>query len=457
MDARFAPRLRAMVDQAECSADVTDGLRDRLSGFLQPFVVSLLVPEQQNHVREYVQGLFSKLERKSGEAIAYLHDQERQGLQKFLGQVPWDHQPLLNTLARQVGEQIGAADGVIVFDPSSFPKKGKMSVGVAPQWCGRLSKVENCQVGILMGYVSRHEHALVNERLYLPEEWTRDRKRCTQAGIPAGTRFRTRHELALEMLDEQGALLPHAWVTGDDEMGRPAEFRRHLRERGEQYLLAVPSTTLIRNLETEPPAYAGRGRPRQRPYQQVHRWCAALPETTWTPLDVRDGDKGPLLTEAVRCRVTARLGKKNGPEEWLFVTRERQSDGSIKHDYYLGHTDGADVSLAELARVTKAEHRIEECIRRGKSDAGMGDYQVRNWVGWHHHLTLSLVAAWFLVGETRRGKNTHPRADAPTRTRPDRQPARGAITLQPAGKRTTTHDTLADPKRTGTLLSLPCA
>ena len=108
-----------------------------------------------------------------------------------------------------------------------------------------------------------------------------------------------------------------------------------------------------------------------------------------------------------------------------FITRELQSDGSYKHDYYLGHTGAAAVPLLELARVAKAEHRIEECFQRGKSDAGLAGYQVRNWVGWHHHLTLSLVAAWFLVGETRRGKNLHPRADGPASGRTDREPVGG--------------------------------
>ena len=457
MDDRFAPRLQEMLDSAVCHPEVTAGTLARLQEFLRPYAEILTEPEQRTHTHEYVQGLFSKLKRKTGEAIAYLHDQERQGLQKFIGQVPWDHQPLLTTLATQVGEQIGEPDGVIVFDPSGFAKKGKMSVGVARQWCGRLGKVDNSQVGVFMGYVARQEQALVDLRLYLPKEWTGDRKRCAAAGIPKGTRFRTRHELALEMLDKQGALLPHAWLTGDDEMGRPAEFRRELRQRHEGYLLAVPSTTKVRDLSTDPPAYAGRGRPAERPFVQVRRWCAALPATAWTRLDVRDGTKGPLVIEAVQCRVTARLGKGVGPEERLFVTRELQSDGSYRHDYYLGHTGAADVTLMEWARVAKAEHRIEECLQRAKSEAGLGDYQARNWVGWHHHLTLSLVAAWFLVGETRRGKNPHTRADGATPPQPDREPVGRLSRLQPASHQPTLHNPLAATQRVGTLLSLPCA
>ena len=118
---------------------------------------------------------------------------------------------------------------MLVFDPSAFPKKGAESVGVQRQWCGRLGKVDNCQVGVYLGYVSSKEHALVDFRLYLPREWTRSRKRLHKAGVPREVRFRTRHELALEMLDVRGASLPHAWVAGDDEMGRSSWFRGELR------------------------------------------------------------------------------------------------------------------------------------------------------------------------------------------------------------------------------------
>jgi len=147
MDRRFDTRLRDMLAQAQVCPELIDGLLSRLETFVHPFTASLRGPEQQRHTVEYLTGLLSKLEHKTGEGIAYLHDQQRQGLQKFIGQVPWDDRPLLTTLARQVGEDLGEADGVIVFDPSAFAKKGTQSVGVARQWCGRLGKVENCQVG----------------------------------------------------------------------------------------------------------------------------------------------------------------------------------------------------------------------------------------------------------------------------------------------------------------------
>jgi SRSO17 transposase len=412
MEQRYKLQLEQMLAQAEVSPELIQGLLDRLEAFVEPFAKSLDQPEQRRHAAEYMTGLLSKLPRKSGEAIAYLHDRQRQGLQNFVGSVPWDHKPLLATLARQVGEDLGEPDGVIVFDPSGFAKKGTKSVGVIRQWCGRLGKLENCQVGVFMAYVSRREHALVNARLYLPAEWAKDRARRKEAGVPVAVRFRTRHQLALEMLDECGQSLPHSWVAGDDEMGRPSGFRGQLRDRGERYLLGVPSNTLVRDLDVPPPEYSGRGRSPKSPFLRLDRWRAALPERAWTRIDVRDGEKGPLVVEVAKRRVQARTETGGtGSEELLFVTRESQPGGKFKHDYYLSDADPEE-SLKELARVSRAAHRVEECFRRAKSEAGLAEYQVRNWCGWHHHLTLALLAAWFLTRETRRGKNPDRRVDA---------------------------------------------
>jgi SRSO17 transposase len=327
-------------------------------------------------------------------------------LQWFLGMSDWDHEPLRDELVRQVGQTLGDDDGVLVFDPSGFPKSGRQSVGVARQWCGRLGKVDNCQVAVYMGYVSRHEHALVDVRLYLPKEWTTDKQRCRKAGVPNGTRYRSRHQLCLEMLKTHGDLLPHSWIAGDDEMGRPYWFRRHLKRLGEQYLLAVPSNTLICDLEADPPAYSGRGRHPKRPWTRVDKWNMAHAEDEWTEIDVRDGAKGPLVVEAIKCRVVARTDRRQeGHEEVLVVIRyrDRDNDEVIKTDYYLSNAS-AETKLSAFARVAKAEHRIEEAIQRGKSEAGLADYEVRNWKGWHHHQILSLIASWFLISEARRGK-----------------------------------------------------
>jgi len=453
MDRRFDTRLREMLAQAEVAPELIEGLLSRLETFVHPFTAARREPEQHRHTVEYLTGLLSKLEHKTGEGIAYLHDQERQGLQKFIGQVPWEDQPLLTTLARQAGADLGEADGVIVFDPSAFAKKGTRSVGVARQWCGRLGKVENCQVGIYMAYVSRKEHAIVNTRLYLPEEWTKDHRRCRAAGVPETIRFRTRHELALEMLEEHGTVLPHTWVAGDDEMGRPAEFRLKLRGRDERYLLAVPSNTLVRDRDAAPPEYAGRGPHPQNPFVRVDRWCAALPESAWTTIEVRDGEKGPLTVDVVKCGVRARTPTGGtGPDEVLFITRERQANDTFKHDYYLSNCD-SEVPLEELARVAKAAHRIEDGFKRAKGEAGLAEYQVRNWIAWHHHQTLSLLAAWFLNQETRRGKNPDRRVDVPATAGTDRGSNRGAPPGQPTVEAGTPQHALAGTKRVRAVLS----
>src|SRR5215831_15768663 len=260
MERRFAARRDQLLADAEVDPRIPRGVLSRLERFLDPFVELLQRSEQGGHARTYAAGLVSGLKDKNVESIAYLHDQEREPLQQFIGQSPWDYHPWLTELARQVGHQLGSPDGVVVFDPSAFPKKGDASVGVQRQWCGRLGKVDNCQVGVYLAYVGRSEHALVDVRLYLPQEWAKDKKRRAQAGVPRAVRFRTRHELALEMLDERGPLLPHAWVAGDDEMGRCSWFRQQLRSRQECYLLAVPSNTAVRDLTAPDPPHAGRGR-----------------------------------------------------------------------------------------------------------------------------------------------------------------------------------------------------
>jgi SRSO17 transposase len=404
MERRFAARRDQLLADAEVDPRIPRGVLARLERFLDPFVALLQRSEQGGHARTYAAGLLSDLESKNVESIAYLHDQEREPLQQFIGQSPWDPRPWLAELARQVGRELGEPDGVLVLDPSAFPKKGPESVGVQRQWCGRLGKIDNCQVGVYLAYVGGGEHALVDVRLYLPKEWARDRKRRRKAGVPKDVRFRTRHELALELLDARGPLLPHAWVAGDDEMGRCAWFRGQLRSRGERYLLAVPSNTSVRDLLARDPPYAGHGRRPRRPFTRADRWCAGVAEGAWRTIEVRAGEKGPVRVQAVWTLVQARAeGRPSDAPEVLVVFRERQGDGTWKHDYLLSNAPLV-TPLAEYARVLKAEHRVEECLQRAKGEAGLADYEVRTWRGWHHHQALALVATWFLTMEARRGK-----------------------------------------------------
>jgi SRSO17 transposase len=454
MERRFCVRLDELLTDAEVPPGLLRGALPRLEAFLEPFVASLRSPQQRTNAHHYVQGLLSDLDRKDAESIAYLHDRDRQGLQKFLGQADWDCRPLFTELARQVGTTLGEPDGILALDPSSFPKKGTESVGVARQWCGRLGKVENCQVGVYLAYVSRQGHTLVDCRLYLPREWTRSRKRLNQAGVPRDVRFRTRHELALELLDEHGAALPHGWVTGDDEMGRCSWFRQELRQRSERYLLAVPCNTLVRDLAAPEPPYAGRGRRPQIPLVRVERWAAALPEGRWQEVEVRAGEKGPLVVEGAWTVVQARTEGKVAEEgEVLVVFRERQSDGSYKHDYLLCNELVAQ-PVATLARVHKGQHRVEECLKQAKSEAGLGDYQVRTWEGWHHHQCLSMLATWFLTEETRRGKNTDSGVDSTAGTLAAGGDAERGVGVLAAGASATDDAALAATQRGGPLLPL---
>ena len=407
MDARYSIRKQQLLQECQVAPELFDQVLPRLHTFMEPFVAPFQGQALTQHAETYVSGLLSDVERKNVESIAYQFGQNRLGRQGFIGWAGWDDAPLRKALLGQVGTQLGQGDGVLVFDPSAFPKSGRESVGVARQWCGRLGKVDNCQVAIYLGYVSRRGHTLVDLRLYLPKAWTQEKARLDKAGVPKAQRgYRTRHQLALEMLEKNGASLPHRWIAGDDEMGRPYWFRRRLAALEERYVLAVPSNTLMRDLETEPPPSRGQGRPPKRPWQSVKQWAKSLGDEAWLRVDVRDGSKGPLRVDVVKRRVVSRTHRRQqGDEELLVVIRYRNRDQAqvVKVDYYLANAP-AETPLPELARVAKAAHRLEECLQRSKSEAGLADYEVRHWTGWQHHQTLSFLATWFLERETHRGK-----------------------------------------------------
>src|SRR3954453_3250674 len=333
---RYRLRKQQLLDECEVPPEVFQGGLERLAEFARPFAECLARREQRDHARTYLAGLVSDLRHKTAESIAYRHDQERHGLQHFVGSSTWDHRPLIRELAGQGGRGIGTPAGVRVFDPSGFAEKGDASVGVQRQWLGRLGKVDNGQVGVYMAYASTREHALVDARLYLPRAWAKDRARRKRCGVPKAARYRTRHELALEMLQETGPLLPHAWVTGDDEMGRSSRFRAELRRLNEPYLLAVPSNTTVRDLEGAVPQGRGRGPHPKRAFEQVRAWAKALPPGAWRRIQVGDGERGPQLVELVATRVVARTDRgRIGPEELLVVIRGTDESGATEHDYYL--------------------------------------------------------------------------------------------------------------------------
>src|SRR3989442_11461481 len=399
MNTVWALRREELLSDCLVSPDVFNQMVDRLGEFVMPYQHVLETEAGQRNVHLYLQGLLSHLPGKNAEDIATFVDIERQVMQACMGTAPWDHRPLIHVLVDEVADRLGEPDGIIAFDPSSFPKRGTHSVGVKRQWCSHRGKVDNCQVGVFMGYVSDQDHALLDFRLSLPEEWARDEQRRQACHVPKEVRYHTRHAQCLEMLDAWGAQVPHSWVTGDDEFGRHARLRHELRERGERSVLGVPCTTTMRDLEAPLPVYAGRGRRPKSPWQSVTQWRQGLDAEAWTYLTVRDGEKGPVAIEMVKCRVHTRIERKRtGPEEWLLVTRrpladERtlepkaspdatDQDARYRYHYYLTPTGVSEMereepSLAELARVIKAGSCIEASFKRGKGEVGMDEYQVR--------------------------------------------------------------------------------
>jgi len=239
MRAVWAQRQAELLNDCVVSPDVFDRMVDRLHDFAQPYQQCLETKASQRNVDLYLEGLLSHLDRKNAEKIAALVDVERLVMQAFIGTAPWDHRPLVTVLVGQVVDRLGEPDGIIAFDPSSFPKRGTHSVGVKRQWCGHRGKVDNCQVGVYMGYVSRRDHAVLDFRLYLPEDWARDKQRREACHVPQAVPYHTRHAQCVEMLDLWGEQVPHGWVTGDDELGRHTRFRQDLRARGERYVLGV--------------------------------------------------------------------------------------------------------------------------------------------------------------------------------------------------------------------------
>jgi SRSO17 transposase len=328
MDARYAFRKTQLLDECPVAPEICEQVIPRLYTFMAPFVTTFQGQVAAQHAKTYVGGLLSDVEHKNVEAIADRCGQSRLPLQGFIGWDAWDDAPLRSAWRGQVKRHLGPGDGGLVFDPAGVPKSGRESVGVARQWCGRLGTVDNCQVAMSRGDVSRKGHRLVDTRLYLPKDWPKDTARLDKAGGPHASRaYRTRHQWALEMLAKHGAALPHRWSAGDDERGRPAWFRRRLVALDERYLLAVPSNTAIRDLEMPLPEYRGKGRRPARPWHSVQAWRQALAATAWRCRDVRDGAKGPLVVESVTRRGVSRTPRRQqGDEALLVVIRSRDRD-----------------------------------------------------------------------------------------------------------------------------------
>jgi SRSO17 transposase len=257
-------------------------------------------------------------------------------------------------------------------------------------------------VGVFLCYAAAQGHAPLDRRLYLPREWADDPARRKKCHVPEAVVFQERWRIGLEMLARCRAEgLPHGWVAADDEFGRCNEFRSGLREQRERYVLDVPANTLMRDLEApvrQP--QPGAGRPRKTPFVQVRRWLAEQPACAWQTVIVRAGTRQPLQVEALMRRVQARdENRRVGAQERLLVVR-RMVEGRPEVCYSLSNATD-QVSLAELVQAHAQRHRIEQMLQEGKGESGLGHYEVRSWTGWHHHMTLALLALWFLGLEKR--------------------------------------------------------
>jgi SRSO17 transposase len=398
------PQARELLRDAHIPDDAVAGWPQRLTFFLHRYLPRFFRREHRAMVPTLLAGKLSDLERKTAEPIARQAQRHRKPVQHFVGAGKWDDEAVLDELRRHVGEVLGTPDGVLILDGSAFPKKGEGSCGVARQWCGRLGKLDNCQVGVFVGYASARGLALVDRRLYLPEEWAQDAARRQHAHVPAAVLFQTKLDIGLDLL-ARCRDVPHGWVAGDDEFGRSAALRQQLRRRRERYLLDVPSNTLVRDLEERGPAG------RKPPFERADVWAARQPSGRWRRVVVGAGAKGERVVRALTASVqTKDEDGRVGRAEQLLVLRP--VDSADEHSYALTNAL-AGVALAELVRVKQARHRIEEAFQLGKGEVGLGQYEVRSWVGWHHHMTLSLLALWYLLLEQREAGEKSSRADGP--------------------------------------------
>ena len=398
------PEAQALLADANISASAVRSCADHLTAFAQRYLPLFHRKEQRGHALTILQGKLSGLERKTTEPIARQAQQRRRNLQLFVGAGGWDDAALRDELRRHVREELADPEGVFVLDPSAFPKKGDDSCGVARQWCGCLGKVDNCQAGVFLAYVGRRGKALLDARLYLDQDWAADAARRAKTFVPDAVVFQEKWRAGLELLDGARAGLPGRWVTGDDEFGRCTALRGALRLRRLCYVLDVPCNTLVRDLsERRPPARPG-GQPRRPLFERVDEWVARQPAGRWRTVTIRDGEKGPMRAKVLLAAVqTKDEDGCVGPRERLVVLKSCEKEPQTWYALSNAH----QARRPELARVHGARHRVEELLEEGKQEVGLGHYEVRSWVGWEHHMTLSLLALWFLQTERLRlgGKN----------------------------------------------------
>lgn len=364
--------------------------------------------DQAAHGWVYLKGLLSDLPRKVTERIALRFGKNVRSLQHFIGQSPWSCETMTEIHQSLVVETLGEVDGILLVDESGMVKQGQHSVGVGWQWCGSVGKVANSQVGVYLGYASRKGHSFLDARLFLPEKWfaeTHAEKRQA-CGVPKELDYRTKPEIALEML--QAALerddLPCQWVAADELYGDSPAFRDGVADLGKWYFVEVSCSShiWIERPELYLPAWKGHGRKPTRlrlrnPEQQSQRVDALtqqLPSEAWVRAKIKEGTKGPMICDFAFLRMVEVRDGLPGPESWLIIRRNLTDPTEIK--YFLSNAP-ADIDRLELVRISGMRWPVEIIFRAGKVEIGFDHYELRSWLGWHHHMLFAFLAHLFLV------------------------------------------------------------
>jgi SRSO17 transposase len=377
--------------------------------------------DRQGPLRDYCVGLVMPCERKSVEPMAAVTAPGRvaaqhQSLLHFVGQSQWSDEKVLAKVREQVlpaMERHGPIE-VWIIDDTGFPKQGKHSVGVAPQYCGQLGKEANCQVAVSLSIANHHASLPVAYRLYLPHEWAADAARRRKAGVPAWVRFKTKQEIALEQIRwacEAG--LPRGIALMDADYGRNAKLRRGITEQGLTYVAGIQSTPLVWRPGTGPkpgrarPKWGRRGNPDLISVKEV---AVGLPKQAWQTIQWREGTADWLSSRFARLRVRvadANVSADELTDEWLLIEWPEGEDEPIK---YWFSTLPEDISFRDLVDIAKLRWRIERDYQELKQEVGLGHYEGRGWRGFHHHATLCIAAYGFLISE----KETIPPSGPPS-------------------------------------------
>lgn len=384
-------------------------LKPELDRFLNRYATLFGRDEAQGHANRFLQGLLLGGDRRSVENIAEAIDGGVvRSMQKFIGQSPWRDDAVLEELQRQVSALFADADAALNVDETGFPKKGSKSVGVKRQYAGCLGRTDNCQIGVFVNYRSALGHTLIDRRLFLPEEWAADRPRRQEAGVPDEVVFRTKPELALEMVQqavERG--LPFRWVTSDSVYGDSPTFVQGVRALGKWYVVdsSADARVWLREPEVIPVGTTGRrGRTTTKPKpttkpERVDEVAARLPAKAWRRVVVAEGSQGPRIYDYAVLWVWFSEAGLPSSRERLLVRRSLGQQAEIK---YHRSNAAAEIAVEKLAAVRGSHWSVEQSFQAGKGECGLDEYETRGWVGWHHHTALSLLALGFLALQRRR-------------------------------------------------------